>query len=94
MEPTEKAHFDSLCQTDLRALKLRCFSESTIDVYARAVDGRDAVGRATQDAKADRRVSSPITTALYAQLTPTTDQVSLTIINRLMNTLTVDFKRR
>ena len=48
MEPTEKAPFDSLYQTHLRALKLRGFSESTIDVYSRAVDGKDAVGRATQ----------------------------------------------
>jgi len=45
MEPTEKARFDSLYQTHLRALKLRGFSENTIDVYSRAVDGRDAVGR-------------------------------------------------
>ena len=37
MEPTEKARFDSLYQTHLRALKLRGFSESTIDVYSRAV---------------------------------------------------------
>jgi integrase/recombinase XerD len=37
MELTEKTRFDSLYQAHLRALKLRGFSESTIDVYARAV---------------------------------------------------------
>ena len=37
MESTEKARFDALYQQHLRALKLRGMSDSTIDVYARAV---------------------------------------------------------
>jgi hypothetical protein len=38
--------------------------------------------------------SSPTTTALYAQLTPTTESASLTVINRLVNTLRVDLRKR
>jgi site-specific recombinase XerD len=38
--------------------------------------------------------SSPITTALYAQLTPTTEHTSLLVINRLVNTLRVDLRKR
>ena len=38
--------------------------------------------------------ASPTTTALYAQLTPTTETASREIINRLVNTLRVDLKRR
>jgi len=38
--------------------------------------------------------SSPTTTALYAQLTPTTESAALTIINRLVNTLRVDLRKR
>ena len=37
MEPTEKARFDALYQQHLRTLKLKGLSDSTIDVYARAV---------------------------------------------------------
>ena len=37
MEVTENARFDALYQAHLRALKLRGFSASTIDVYSRAV---------------------------------------------------------
>ena len=37
MEASEKARFDQLYQHHLRALKLRGMSDSTIDVYARAV---------------------------------------------------------
>ena len=37
MEASEKARFDHLYQHHLRALKLRGMSDSTIDVYARAV---------------------------------------------------------
>lgn len=37
MNPVEKARFDALYQHHLRALKLRGLSDSTIDVYARAV---------------------------------------------------------
>jgi len=37
MEPSEKARFDTLYESHLRALKLRGLSESTIDVYSRAV---------------------------------------------------------
>ena len=37
MDPIEKARFDSLYQRHLRALKLRGLSDSTMDVYARAV---------------------------------------------------------
>lgn len=38
--------------------------------------------------------TSPTTTALYAQLTPTTEAASLAVINRLVNTLHVDLGRR
>jgi len=38
--------------------------------------------------------SSPTTTALYAQLTPVTESASLSVINRLVNTLRVDLRRR
>lgn len=38
--------------------------------------------------------SSPTTTALYAQLTPTTESASLLVINRLVNTLRVDLRKR
>ena len=38
--------------------------------------------------------SSPTTTALYAPLTPTTDLASLAVINRLVNTLRVDLRKR
>lgn len=37
MEPIEKARFDTLYQQHLRSLKLKGLSDSTIDVYARAV---------------------------------------------------------
>ena len=37
MEPNEKARFDTLYESHLRALKLRGLSDSTIDVYSRAV---------------------------------------------------------
>jgi len=37
MESAEKSRFDALYQTHLRALKLQGMSDSTIDVYARAV---------------------------------------------------------
>lgn len=38
--------------------------------------------------------ASPATTALYAQLTPTVESTSLSVINRLVNTLRVDLRRR
>ena len=38
--------------------------------------------------------SSPTTTALYAQLTPTTEHAALLVINRLVNTLRVDLRKR
>ena len=37
MEPSEQSRFDDLYQRHLRMLKLQGKSDSTIDVYARAV---------------------------------------------------------